>query len=223
MDFGFLGGSLGSAAGELFAQGCELATAEQRALIVVASSGGARDAGGDRLPRSDGALHRGGQPGRRRRPAVHLDPRRPLLRRGDRVVRGPGRRDPRRARRPDRLRRRPGDRAGRPRGPARGVPDLRVPAQPRDGRPGCGSPRAASDGGQAAARPRRAGQVGARDRFGGARHHRRRTRAPPTAPGCPASTRRGTATRASPPRSGSVGPLRRSNWPAIQAVPAPCS
>lgn len=42
MDFGFLGGSLGSAAGELFAQGCELATAEQRALIVVASSGGAR-------------------------------------------------------------------------------------------------------------------------------------------------------------------------------------
>jgi acetyl-CoA carboxylase carboxyl transferase alpha subunit/acetyl-CoA carboxylase carboxyl transferase beta subunit len=42
MEFGFLGGSLGSAAGELFARGCELAVAERRALIVVASSGGAR-------------------------------------------------------------------------------------------------------------------------------------------------------------------------------------
>jgi acetyl-CoA carboxylase carboxyl transferase subunit beta len=42
MDFGFLGGSLGSAAGELFARGCELAVAERRALIAVASSGGAR-------------------------------------------------------------------------------------------------------------------------------------------------------------------------------------
>ena len=42
MDFGFLGGSLGSAAGELFAQGCELAVAERRALVAVASSGGAR-------------------------------------------------------------------------------------------------------------------------------------------------------------------------------------
>jgi len=42
MDFGFLGGSLGSAAGELFARGCELSAAERRALVVVASSGGAR-------------------------------------------------------------------------------------------------------------------------------------------------------------------------------------
>jgi acetyl-CoA carboxylase carboxyl transferase beta subunit/acetyl-CoA carboxylase carboxyl transferase alpha subunit len=42
MDFGFLGGSLGSAAGELFAQGCELAVAERRALVAVSSSGGAR-------------------------------------------------------------------------------------------------------------------------------------------------------------------------------------
>jgi acetyl-CoA carboxylase carboxyl transferase alpha subunit/acetyl-CoA carboxylase carboxyl transferase beta subunit len=42
MDFGFLGGSLGSAAGEQFLRGCELACAEDRALVVVASSGGAR-------------------------------------------------------------------------------------------------------------------------------------------------------------------------------------
>ena len=42
MDFGFLGGSLGSAAGEMFAQACELAVAERRALVAVSSSGGAR-------------------------------------------------------------------------------------------------------------------------------------------------------------------------------------
>lgn len=42
MDFGFLGGSLGSAAGEMFARGCEAAVAERRALIAVCSSGGAR-------------------------------------------------------------------------------------------------------------------------------------------------------------------------------------
>jgi len=42
MDFSFLGGSLGSAAGELFSQGCELAVAEGRALVAVSSSGGAR-------------------------------------------------------------------------------------------------------------------------------------------------------------------------------------
>jgi acetyl-CoA carboxylase carboxyl transferase subunit beta len=42
MDFGFLGGSLGSAAGEQFARGCELAVSERRALVAVSSSGGAR-------------------------------------------------------------------------------------------------------------------------------------------------------------------------------------
>ncbi len=42
MDFGFLGGSLGSAAGEMFARACELAVAERRALVAVCSSGGAR-------------------------------------------------------------------------------------------------------------------------------------------------------------------------------------
>ncbi|HXA28553.1 MAG TPA: acetyl-CoA carboxylase carboxyltransferase subunit beta [Candidatus Angelobacter sp.] len=42
MDFGFMGGSLGSAAGETFAQACELAVAERRALIAVCTSGGAR-------------------------------------------------------------------------------------------------------------------------------------------------------------------------------------
>ncbi len=42
MDFGFLGGSLGSGAGEQFAQACETAAAEGRALVAVAASGGAR-------------------------------------------------------------------------------------------------------------------------------------------------------------------------------------
>jgi acetyl-CoA carboxylase carboxyl transferase beta subunit len=42
MDFGFLGGSLGSGAGEIFARGCEIAVAEDRALVAVCTSGGAR-------------------------------------------------------------------------------------------------------------------------------------------------------------------------------------
>jgi acetyl-CoA carboxylase carboxyl transferase beta subunit len=42
MEFGFLGGSLGSATGELFARACELAVAERRALVTVCVSGGAR-------------------------------------------------------------------------------------------------------------------------------------------------------------------------------------
>lgn len=42
MDFGFLGGSLGSAAGEMFARACEMAVAERRALVAVCTSGGAR-------------------------------------------------------------------------------------------------------------------------------------------------------------------------------------
>lgn len=42
MDFGFLGGSLGSAAGEQFARACDLAVDEHRALVAVCTSGGAR-------------------------------------------------------------------------------------------------------------------------------------------------------------------------------------
>ena len=42
MDFAFLGGSLGSAAGEMFARACELAVGERRALVAVCTSGGAR-------------------------------------------------------------------------------------------------------------------------------------------------------------------------------------
>ena len=42
MEFGFLGGSLGAAAGELFSRGCTVAAAERRGLVVVCSSGGAR-------------------------------------------------------------------------------------------------------------------------------------------------------------------------------------
>lgn len=42
MDFSFFGGSLGSAAGEAFAQGCDIAVRDRRALIAVCTSGGAR-------------------------------------------------------------------------------------------------------------------------------------------------------------------------------------
>jgi acetyl-CoA carboxylase carboxyl transferase beta subunit len=42
MDFDFMGGSLGSAAGEQFAQACEAAADERRALVAVCTSGGAR-------------------------------------------------------------------------------------------------------------------------------------------------------------------------------------
>lgn len=42
MEFGFLGGSLGCATGELFAHACEVAAAERRALVSVCVSGGAR-------------------------------------------------------------------------------------------------------------------------------------------------------------------------------------
>lgn len=42
MDFAFLGGSLGSAAGELFARACDAAVEERRALVAVCTSGGAR-------------------------------------------------------------------------------------------------------------------------------------------------------------------------------------
>jgi acetyl-CoA carboxylase carboxyl transferase subunit beta len=42
MDFAFMGGSLGSAAGESFARACEIAAGEGRALIAVCTSGGAR-------------------------------------------------------------------------------------------------------------------------------------------------------------------------------------
>jgi acetyl-CoA carboxylase carboxyl transferase subunit beta len=42
MDFAFLGGSLGSVAGEIFARACDIAVAEHRALVAVCVSGGAR-------------------------------------------------------------------------------------------------------------------------------------------------------------------------------------
>jgi len=42
MDFGFLGGSLGSAAGAMFVGGCDIAVDERRSLVAVCTSGGAR-------------------------------------------------------------------------------------------------------------------------------------------------------------------------------------
>ncbi len=42
MDFGFLGGSLGTGTGERIARACEQAIAERRALVICSASGGAR-------------------------------------------------------------------------------------------------------------------------------------------------------------------------------------
>lgn len=42
MDFNYMGGSLGSVTGEIFARACQMALAEKRAFIVVSCSGGAR-------------------------------------------------------------------------------------------------------------------------------------------------------------------------------------
>lgn len=42
MDFGFIGGSMGSVVGEKFSRGAEVALEERRPLISIASSGGAR-------------------------------------------------------------------------------------------------------------------------------------------------------------------------------------
>lgn len=42
MDFSYLGGSLGSVTGEIFARACQICLEERRAFIVVSCSGGAR-------------------------------------------------------------------------------------------------------------------------------------------------------------------------------------
>lgn len=42
MDFAFMGGSLGTGAGERIARACELAIAERRPLVIFSASGGAR-------------------------------------------------------------------------------------------------------------------------------------------------------------------------------------
>ncbi len=42
MDFGFMGGSLGTGTGERIARACEQAIAERRALVIFSASGGAR-------------------------------------------------------------------------------------------------------------------------------------------------------------------------------------
>src|SRR3984893_5959606 len=130
MDFEFLGGSLGSGAGEIFARACELAVAEQRALVAVCTSGGAR------MQEGIASLAQMG----RCAPSLRQHPGCPLLRRRHRLVRGPVGRDHRRAGSPDRVRRRQGDRAGDPRQAPRRLPDRRVPARAWDGRRGGRAP-----------------------------------------------------------------------------------
>src|SRR5690606_32642617 len=112
---------------------------EEAAGAVLRLRRGA-DAGGDAVPDADAAHHGGGADAEGGGAALcgGADP--PDDRRRDRQLRHAGRRADRRAERPDRLCRRPGDRADHPREAARGLPARRIPAGPRDAGPG-GAPQ----------------------------------------------------------------------------------
>ena len=60
-DFGFLGGSMGTAVGESLLAAARLAILQEAPLIVIPSSGGRADAGRRAFADADGAHHhRGG-------------------------------------------------------------------------------------------------------------------------------------------------------------------
>ena len=137
IDFGFIGGSMGSAVGRgdhpRRGAGARAADAAARDLGLRrrAHAGGLRlaDADGEDEP-AIGAAARGGRP-------LHLAADRPDLRRRERLVRDARRRADRRAATryigfagPE------GDRADDPPEAARGLPDRGVPARARDARPG---------------------------------------------------------------------------------------
>ena len=60
-DFGFLGGSMGTAVGESLLAAARLAILQKAPLIVIPSSGGATDAGRRALADADGAYHHRGR------------------------------------------------------------------------------------------------------------------------------------------------------------------
>ena len=114
MDFGFMGGSMGSAVGEKFSRACDSAIEQHVPLVSVAASGGARMQEGIlalmQLPKT---IVRGRGPARRRLRA-DLRARPPDDRRRARELREPRRRPARGAGRADVLRRparRPADHA----------------------------------------------------------------------------------------------------------------
>jgi acetyl-CoA carboxylase carboxyl transferase subunit beta len=145
-DFGFMGGSLGMAAGEGFIAAADAAVARQVPMVAFTAAGGARMQEGAlslmQLARTTIAIQR--------LKDAHL----PYIvvltdhRRRHRLLRHAGGRPPGRAGRSDRVRRAAGDRTDHSRNPAAGVPTLRVPARQGDGRPGRRPQRPARDPGQ---------------------------------------------------------------------------
>ena len=136
MAFEFMGGSMGAAVGEGIVAAARLAVLQDAALVIFTASGGARMQEGAvslmQMPRTTIAT----QIGEGSRAAVHQRADRSHHRRRDRLLCHAGRRADRRARRTDRLRRRPRDRADRARNPARRLPAGRIPARARHYRHG---------------------------------------------------------------------------------------
>ena len=144
-DFGFMGGSLGMAAGEAFIKGAETAIEKKTPYILFAASGGARMQEGIlslmQMPRTTV----GDAPPARGEAALHRGAHQPDHRRRHRLLRDAGRRPYRRARRADRLRGPAGDRADDPREAARRLPARRVSEGSRHGRHGGAPPRPEGD------------------------------------------------------------------------------
>ena len=136
MDFGFMGGSMGSVVGEKVTRAAEHALASADAADRRQRVGRRADAGGHARAHAAGQdARRAGAPAGRRRP-VHLGPVRPDHRRRLRLVRGGRRRQRRRAERAHRVRRRARLGGDDRRGAAAGLPAGRVPVRPRVRRPG---------------------------------------------------------------------------------------
>src|SRR6266571_2265339 len=119
-------------------------------------------AGGGAVPDADGQDVRRGRPAARGARALHLNPHQPDHRRGVGVLRDAGGRHPGRAGGGDRVRGAAGDQADDWAGPARGLPDGRIPARARD----CGRRGAAE---RAAGHHRSAAAAHGRPATGGGR------------------------------------------------------
>ena len=145
LDFGFMGGSMGTAVGEGLVMAAELAGRAQGAADRVLRLGRRAHAG--RHPVADAAHphHDRGAQGQGGGPALHRRADRSDDRRRVGLVRHAGRHPSRRARRHHRLRRPARDPGHHPPGAARGIPALGVPAGARHGRRGGASPQAARD------------------------------------------------------------------------------
>ena len=148
-DFDFMGGSLGMAAGEAIVRGMELAVEKKSPFIMFAASGGARMQEGIlslmQLPRTTVAV----QMLREAKPALHRGADQSDDRRRHGVLRDARRRPDRRARRIDRVCRRPRHRADDPREIAGRIPARGISARPRHDRHGRASPRVARNSGAA--------------------------------------------------------------------------